>query len=192
MNLYERLAQNNLTKYQLSKMSQIPYSTIADLFSEKTSLKKCSVDVVYKLAKSLNTTVENLLESIDDQEPERVDLEIYKSHIQHQVHDSGDLIFIEKIVTSNQIENYFESKWYPEAFYLLATVDYLSRIHEIPLYNKYDVFRKAKLKKLLFPASIAVLSSSEGTNLIKAELLKNAIPEFLQFNIVESEIRNVI
>lgn len=192
MNLYERLAQNNLTKYQLSKMSQIPYSTIADLFSEKTSLKKCSVEVVYKLAKCLNTTVENLLESKDDQEQSRVDFEIFKSYVQHQVHDLSDFVFIEKVVTSNQIENYFKKEWYPEAFYLLATIDYLSNIHQIPLFNKYDEFRKTKLKKILFPASIAVIASPKDDKKIKDEMLKNAIPEYLQFNIVESEIRNVI
>ena len=54
----ELLLEQNMTKYRLSKLSDIPYTTINDICSNKADIKKCSVDTVYKIAKALNVSVE--------------------------------------------------------------------------------------------------------------------------------------
>lgn len=49
-------------------------------------------------------------------------------------------------------------KWYPEFFYLLATLDYISRINNIPLCKEYNDIKQNKLKVVLYPSSIIAMS----------------------------------
>lgn len=49
-------------------------------------------------------------------------------------------------------------KWYPEFFYLLATLDYISRINNIPLCKEYNDIKQNKLKVVLYPCSIIAMS----------------------------------
>ena len=60
MTLDSLLAQCNLSKYQLAKQTGIAQSTISDLFSEKTKIENCHFDTAYKIAKTLNITMEQL------------------------------------------------------------------------------------------------------------------------------------
>jgi hypothetical protein len=111
--------------------------------------------------------------------------------MRHEIHFTDDLSFIEKTLSSDIITSYFERKWYPEALYTLAMVDYLSRINEIPLYNKYDSYRKAKLKRILYPASLIIAQEFKENEELVNDYFQKSIPEFKRFNIVENEIRNV-
>lgn len=193
MTLNHLLAQNNLTKYQLSNLAQIPYSTISDLFNEKTSLRKSSVEVVYRIAKTLNTTVEALMEStLVKSEPFRTDFETFKTNMKHQIRNTDDYTFIESTLTTDLVTKYLDLKWYPEAMYTLAMVDYLSRLHHIPLYTKYETLRKAKLKRIIYPTSLIVAASFKQNKQLVNKVVQDSIPEFKRFNIVENEIRNVI
>lgn len=60
--LNEWIEQKNISLYRLSKNSGIPYSTISDICSGKTQIEKCSGETIYKLAKELDITMEELLE----------------------------------------------------------------------------------------------------------------------------------
>ncbi|MCF0132254.1 MAG: helix-turn-helix transcriptional regulator [Blautia sp.] len=61
MVINELLAQRHMTKYKLAQCSNIPYTTLNDLCNGKTSLSKCSAETVYKIAKVLNISMEELL-----------------------------------------------------------------------------------------------------------------------------------
>jgi len=192
MTLNKLLKEKNLTKVQLSHLSQVPYSTISDIFNEKTSLEKSSVEVVLKIAKALDRSIEDLLEqSFKDKKPQRVDFETFKGNVRHEIHFTDDLSFIEKTLSSDLISIYIDRKWYPEALYTLAMVDYLSRINNIPLYNKYDSLRKAKLKRIHYPASLIIAQEFKENEKLVNDYFQRSIPEFKRFNIVENEIRNV-
>jgi hypothetical protein len=71
-------------------------------------------------------------------------------------------------------------------------VDYLARENNIPLCTKYDDLRTKKLQKPIYPAGVLltseVLKSDEPIKKAEAD----AIPEFKKFNIMESEVRNVV
>lgn len=56
------LKEKNITKYRLSKNSEIPYTTLSDICRGKTDLAKCSAETVYRLAKELDVSMEALLE----------------------------------------------------------------------------------------------------------------------------------
>ena len=90
------------------------------------------------------------------------------------------------------IRKYFNPKWYPESLYLLAMVDYLSRENDLPLCQEYDDIRAHKLVEPLFLLSVVMADDITGSDKWKAESIHDAIPEFLRFNIVEGDIRNII
>ena len=71
MTLQMLLDNKNITKYQLSKISGVPKTTIIDICSGKSSIQKCSAKTVYKIAKALNLTMENIME-LDDNEYDSV------------------------------------------------------------------------------------------------------------------------
>lgn len=121
----------------------------------------------------------------------RIDFELFKSNVCHSVKLKGDIDFLIDTLQLDEIRNYYNLKWYPEAFYLLAMVDYLSRLNNIELCVNYNDIRCQKLNNLLFPKGVLLSDCIFNTNSYKEEALKNAIPEFLHFNIVEGEIRNV-
>ena len=104
----------------------------------------------------------------------------------------GDMDFIIDTLESQDIRMYFERKWYPESLYLLAILDYLSRENDVPLCDEYDDLRRCRLANTIYPSSILAMSaaSKKEDELRRAEAA--AIPEFKRFNIIESEIRNVI
>ena len=128
---------------------------------------------------------------MNEEMEERIDFELYKSHICHRVKREGDLSFIRNVLLSDEIRILYNRGWHPESLYLLAMVDYLSRIHNVPLYNAYEYLRYAQLSKILYPAGIRVLCIASENEEYKEESLKECIPEFLRHNIVEAEIRNV-
>ena len=194
MDLTSLLKERNLSVYQCSKESGVPYTTLLDILKRKTRIEKCTAETIYKFVKALNVEMEELLIECfkeDDTIPYRRDFEIYKSNVCHLVKDKGDIDFIIDTLKKNEIRTYWERKWYPESFYLLAMVDYLSRENDLPLCNDYKDIRNYMLPEPLYPRDIILTAQLDALLDVKEQSLKEAIPEFLRFNIVESEIRNV-
>ena len=190
MLINEKLEKINMTKYRLSKDSGVPQATINDICSGKADLEKCSAGTLYKIAKVLGISIESILDSGKDDI--RSSFEIFKSNTCHHVKDMGDLDFIVVVLESDEVRKLYNKHWYPEALYLLAMLDYLSRINEIPLCSKYNDLRMRKLEKPIYPVGVLlnseVLKSDEPLRIAE----KEAIPEFRRFNIIESEVRNVV
>lgn len=183
------LHNNSMTKYRLSKLSGIPYTTINDICSGKADIKKCSVDNVYRIAKALGVTVEELLEPYYIDRP---DFELFKSNTCHRLKEMGDIDFVIDTLESKIIISYMDRKWYPEAMYLLAMLDYISRENNIPLCDEYDDIRSKKLAAIVYPRSVLALCAASKDDSAKEKAVRSSIPEFLRHNIVESEVRNVI
>ena len=188
MNINDILQEKDMTRYKLAKESGVPQTTVSDICSGKSKIEKCSAGTLYKLAKVLNVSMETLLEESMEY---RSSFEIFKSNICHLVHHMGDMDFLIDTLESNKIRELYEKKWYPEALYLLAMVDYISRENDIPLYNQYNDIRQARLEKRLYPSGILLMAKALKDEKIMTESWNQAIPEFKRFNIVESEVRNV-
>ncbi|MCL1896414.1 MAG: helix-turn-helix transcriptional regulator [Clostridiales bacterium] len=188
MDINELLKKKGLTKYQLSKLSGIPFATISDISTGKSRIEKCTAETVYKLARALGTTVEDLLA---DRLEYRSSFEAYKSNVCHMVKDMGDIDFIIETLESGRIRKLFDRKWYPESLYLLAMVDYLSRENGLPVCADYSDIRAAKLKETIYPASVIAMCSVSHSDQPKNDSLEQAILEFKRVGIVEGEIRNV-
>ena len=185
----ELLKKKKLTKYRLAKDSGIPYSTINDICNGKAHLEKCSAETVYKLSRILDVSMESLLEPY--LQP-RTSFELYKSNICHYVKEKGDVEFIIETLESNDIRTYYQKKWYPECFYLLAMLDYLSRVNNIPRCTDFNDLRSCKLSEPIYPASVIAAYTVSKNEKIKEDAYRGSIPEFTRFNIIENEVRNVV
>jgi len=185
--------QQNTTKYRLVKESGLPHVTISGIPSSKAQIKKPYAETPYRITKALDTSAEDM--SRDQMEPDkehRSSFDVFKSNVCHQVKDMGDLDFIMDVLQSDVIRRYYQKQWMAECLYLLAMVDYLSRLHDLPLYSAYDDLRSKRLAKPLYPMSVVMADALSQTTVHAERSYQAAIPEFLRFNIVESEIRNVI
>lgn len=194
MYLNDLLTERKMSKYRLAKESGIPQTTIIDICSRKAHIEKCSAETIYKIAKVLNVSMESLIEPEIESHvsnSQRQFFEVFKSNVCHLVKSRGDTAFIIDVLTSNEVRTLYDRKWYAEAFYLLAMVDYLSREHNVPLCTNYNDIRAQKLKETIYPAGAMLSDMAMQTDKYCKECLKNAIPEFLNFNIVECEVRNV-
>ena len=138
--------------------------------------------------------MEDLLEgeSVEADLEIRSDFELFKSNVCHRVKAMGDMAFIVETLQSETIRRYYDKKWYPEALYLLAMVDYLSRENQLPLCTNYNEIRAMKLSNIVYPSGVLAMYAASKDERIKKESYRKAIPEFRQFNIVENEVRNVI
>jgi transcriptional regulator with XRE-family HTH domain len=188
MDMNQFLEEKHFTKFQLSKRSGIPLKTITNICSGKVKLEDCSGIILYKISKILDVSIDSLLK---DELEIRPNFEIFKSSICHWVHFKGDLDFLIDTLESGEIFELYEKKWYVEALYLLAMVDYISRENNFPLCADYNDLRQAKLRELLYPAGVLILSAT-GNNTWKDQSRAEAIPEFMRHNIVEADVRNVI
>ena len=101
MSLKEMIEQQHLTRYKVAKMCNIPQSTMRDLCSGKTDIKKASVETLYKLAKAFSISMEELLLklSIDEKTAKRLDqsyleydLPIFLQDSIHQMNESWEKI----------------------------------------------------------------------------------------------------
>lgn len=61
MSIEKLLTERGLTKYQLTKQSGIPKTTISDLCSGKSDIEKCSAKTLFQLSKALNCSMEQLM-----------------------------------------------------------------------------------------------------------------------------------
>lgn len=56
----------------------------------------------------------------------RCSFELFKSNVCHRLKEQGDIDFLIETLKEDMIRQYYDKKWYPESFYLLAMVDYIS------------------------------------------------------------------
>ena len=122
----------------------------------------------------------------------RTSFENFKSSVCHRLKAQGDIEFITKVLESNEINIYFDRKWYPESLYLLAMLDYISRENDIPICDDYDDLRICKLDEPVYPSSVRAMAIASNDDSVLNEAFDKGIPEFKRFNIVENEVRNVI
>ena len=196
MKLKELLLQKNISIYELSHVTHIPYSTLSDLVKGTTPIHKCSCEKVYRLAKALNVSMESLikdsmLKEMQEIHKELADFDVFRSNIAHQIKSQGDLEFIYTILSEKTIDKLYEEQEYTKSVYLLATIDYLSRINNIPLCTAYNHLRNVKLPSPVIPLSIRIQSSYPSGKSYLKKAKDNAIPEFIRHNIIEGNIRDV-
>ena len=126
------------------------------------------------------------------QTEKRIDFDLFKSNVCHRLKELGDIEFLTDLLKSGIIRRCYDKQWYPEAMYLLAMLDYLSRVNAVELCTDYDDPRSKKLQETIFPSSIIAQALVAGDETIKSKAIEKSIPEFIRFNIVEKDVRDVV
>ncbi|MDR1157824.1 MAG: helix-turn-helix transcriptional regulator [Oscillospiraceae bacterium] len=189
MNINTLIAHKGVTKYRVAKQAGIPQTTMTDICSGKARIENCSGETIYKLAKTLDVSMEILVADAMEYRPT---FETFKSNVCHLVKDMGDIEFLIDTLESGRIRELWDKKWYAESLYLLAMTDYLSRENDLPPCADYNDLRRAKLTEIIYPAGVLTLCAATGGDAWKERSRAEAIPEFLRHNIVEAEVRNVV
>lgn len=70
--------------------------------------------------------------------------------------------FIIDTLEKEDIRRYYDRQWYPESFYLLAMLDYVSRENDIALYANYSDLRSQKLSEPVFPSGIVAVAALDA------------------------------
>ena len=84
----------------------------------------------------------------------------------------GDIDFIAETLHMTISVNYTIVKSI-ESLYLLAMLDYVSRVNNIPLCTKYKALRNVKLEETLYPAGILAMAVISGQSKIKEDAYLN-------------------
>lgn len=59
------LKERNMSQYKLSKLSGVSQSTISDICNGKILLVKCSGETLRKIAKTLNVSIDSILDAYE-------------------------------------------------------------------------------------------------------------------------------
>lgn len=185
MSIKRLMREQKLSVMDISKKSGIPYSTVRELICGKKDFRKCSVDTFRKIADVFNLTMDQLFREWDS--VSALEFELFKSNACHKLKSLGDLEFLQVMLTEDEITRRWQSHERLYAFYLLAMLDQVSKENKIPLYGVYDPIRQQKMEKMIYPMSAVLKNQDTESSLY----FKNANPEFLKYNIVEGDIRDV-
>ena len=80
MTIQQILREKNLSRYQLSKKSGVPWATLADICSGKTTLSRCSAGTLMKLSSTLDIPMEQLI-TLTVEKPDRKSTRLNSSHV---------------------------------------------------------------------------------------------------------------
>lgn len=187
--LKDILIIEDITLYQLSKKTNIPYSTLENIKLEKVKIENISCDVLQKLSNYFDTSMDIMYKRLKF--PERNNFSWFRSQMCHYLKFQGDIPFVLNLIKEDYITSLWDNKWYAESLYLLAMLDILSKKYNVPLCNKYNFHRTQKLANTLYPSDIICKSIVMNDESYKEEIIKICNKEFLKYNIVEGDIYDV-
>lgn len=119
------------------------------------------------------------------------DFEIFKSNVLHILKSETDTGFLKKALVEDIVTYYFSRRLFKEAFYFLALIDMVSKLNCVPLWNGYDGYRSLTLSETVWPKEAEMMDRMTGSDKYTRDAMGKALPEFLKYNIVEVDIRDV-
>ncbi len=185
MYIKQYLEDNEISIYKVANNALVAYPTVFNIVNGKVDILNCALGVVKKIADALNLTIDELLILCD----KNYSFNIFRSEQCHLVNRMGEIDYVIDLLEKKKIDHFWRLDMKAEAFYLLAMLDYLSRLNDIPICTEYEELRKYKLEKTVYPADTDLSERLLGKDM-RTEAMMHAIPEFLAFNIVECEIIN--
>lgn len=188
MRINDLMNSRGLSSCRLAEESGISYRTLLEITSGRRKLNQCSADTVYHLAKALDVPMEELLESCVFR---RCSFECFRTSVLRRIREIGDYAFILEMLDSDRIRRFYELGWYPESLYLLAMLDCQCRFHKTGIEPRYDDLRALSLSSPLYPLRLIAETEACGTESLREKALRDSIPEFRRFNIIETEEHHV-
>ena len=117
------------------------------------------------------------------------DFTLFICEISQTLKRLGDRSFLEYSPYLLNLENLMLQNKDKHVLFYIATVEYIARLlkEDVP-----EVFRKntfSKLDKLTFSEGVELFYQATGDSSLMERELKNAIPEYLKYNLVVSNVR---
>ncbi len=183
MNIKQYIEEKGISIYKLANEANVAYPTVFNMVNGKVNLMNCSLGIVKKVADALNLTVDEMITLCEKD----YSFELFRGEQCHLVGRMGEVEYIIDILEKKKIDYYWKLNMKIESFYMLGMLDYLCRRNDLPQCEEYDEIRKYKLEKKVYPSDM-LLSEKLLNKDFSKETEKKAIPEFLEFNIVECEV----
>ena len=185
MYIKQYLEDKKISIYRVANNAAVAYPTVFNIVNGKVDILNCAFGIVKKIANALNLSIDELFTLCD----RNYTFDLFRSEQCHLVNRVGEIDYVIDLLEKKKIDYYWKLDMKTEAFYLLAMLDYLSRRNDLPKCIDYEIIRQYKLEKTIFPADIELSEKLLGKD-AHEEAMRHAIPEFLNFNIVECEIIN--
>ena len=183
MYIKQYLEDNCISIYKVANSAMVAYPTVFNIVNGKVDILNCALGVVKKIADALDLSIDEFLLLCD----KNYSFNLFRSEQCHLVNRMGEVDYVIDLLEKKKIDCYWKLNMRVEAFYLLAMLDYLCGRNDLPKCTEYDEIRQYKLEKPLFPADTDLSEKLLGKD-ARREAMDHAIPEFLNFNIVECEI----
>ena len=189
------LQEKNISLYKLEKISGISHATLSDIYNEKINIDKCSISTFDKLSSSLNMKIDELYKILSYQKLQSYclynkEFDLFKSNLCHELRRLKMKKFLLKYLSNDDVINYNRDKEYEKALYIVSMIDYLCRINNLPKPTKFNEIRNKKLEKVCVSESLYLLLKYKIEKF--SDIYKSSNPEFLEHNIMEGDIENVI
>jgi hypothetical protein len=112
---------------------------------------------------------------------EKEDFQTFRNNLHHRI-KNNELELVLDIIEKDDVAAYMRHEDYLKALYLVATVDYISKKHEIPLCDKFRDVRTLKLEQPYYVGDSAFSTPEKD----------RCIDEFLKYNIYEGDIYDAV
>ncbi|MCR5595244.1 MAG: helix-turn-helix transcriptional regulator [Lachnospiraceae bacterium] len=183
MYIKKYLEDKGISIYKLANDAKVAYPTVFNIVNGKVDILNCALGVIKKISDALNLSIDEFMTLCD----KNYSFALFRSEQCHLVKRMGEIDYVINTLESGVIEHYWKLDMRAESFYMLAMLDYLSKRNELPLCEEYNEIRKYKLEKKIYPADTELSNKLLAKDSYK-EALSHAIPEFLEYNIVECEV----
>ena len=174
MDFVVELQKQKMNIRTCSMKSGIPYATLYPIIKGQVDIGTCAYYTVEKLAKVLGYRPDQIVYHKED-------FQTFRNNLHHDI-KRNDLQTVLGIIEHEDVEYYRLHGDYVKMLYLVATVDYISKKHEIPLCDKYDEIRNMKLEEPFFVGDSAFLNKG----------VDSGIEEFAKYNIVEGDLYDAV
>lgn len=111
MTIQEILEDMQISRYRLSKISGIPWATLADIYSGKTKLSRCGAGTLSKLSKALFLSIEELLALETEQENNIAGKPNRKTYLESQLPESVQKAIKEYLQGEKEKVLYMDCLW---------------------------------------------------------------------------------
>lgn len=174
MDFEKELKKQNLNIRTCSLKSGIPYATLYPIIKGQVDIGTCSYYTVEKLAKALGYRPDEIVYHKED-------FQTFRNNLHHEI-KRNDLETILGIIEHEDVEYYRFHNDNIKMFYLLATVDYISKRYDIPLCDKYNDLRNMKLEDEFYVGDSAIMMTDRDS----------ALQEFAKYNIIEGDLYDAV
>ena len=170
MDFIAELKKQKLNIRTCSVKSGIPYGTLYPIIKGQVDIGTCAYYTVEKLARVLGYRPDQIVYRKED-------FQTFRNNLHHSI-KRNDLQTVLEIIENDDVEYYRLHRDYIKMLYLLATVDYICKKHDIPLCDKYSDIRNMKLEEPYYVGDSAFMNRD----------IESGIPEFARHNIIEGDL----